>query len=106
MRHQAWYLDFVIKRNPAFDPTPFAGDWSAATDGTWKLIRSTTGDVRLYHLPEDRAEEVDLAASNPEVVAPLASRLDALPQFRNATQDPAEIPPETRDRLRSLGYVD
>jgi arylsulfatase A-like enzyme len=104
MRHQGWYVDLVKSRASHFDAAPFEGDWATATDGTWKLLRSTAGWQRLYHLPTDPTEIVDVAAEHPDVVARLSPELDALPKW-GAAPTPIEMPQDTQDALRSLGYI-
>ncbi|MEM7582982.1 MAG: sulfatase-like hydrolase/transferase [Acidobacteriota bacterium] len=89
----------------------------ALVDGRWKLIhdRATGGSTpfELYDLIEDPDEQYDLAASHPDVVARLASRLDELRQAEAtlATElgheaTPVELSAEAEAELRSLGYVD
>ena len=105
MQHQGWYLEGLKRRNPVFDPSPFAGNWSSVSDGVWKLVGSTTGVRRLHHLPGDATEERDLAAEHPEELDRLAPWLEALPAFASETGG-LEVPEETRDLLRGLGYLD
>lgn len=105
MQHQGWYLEGLKRRNPAFDPRPFAGNWSSVSDGTWKLVGSTTGVRRLHHLPDDAAEASDLAAEHPEEVDRLAPWLEELPAFASEAGG-LEVPEETRELLRGLGYLD
>jgi len=104
MRHQGRYLASVQRRNPAFDPTPFAGDWSTAVDGQWKLVRSTEGVVRLHRVDRDPGADEDLSSAHPDVVARLAPYLDHLPPFSRGTIA-GDVPAETRELIRSLGYA-
>ena len=59
----------------------------------------------LYFLPEDPAEGRDLSLENQDVVARLSPWLDVLPTF-DAGPDSLEIPEDTRELLKSLGYTD
>jgi len=82
--------------------------------GPWKLIMDEA-HVRLYHLPSDPGETMDVSAGNPIEAAYLASELmSRTPVFRSGW---AEVPPldsnlsvqegeELENALRSLGYAD
>ena len=56
---------------------PFRG---AVRQGDWKLIWRTMlpSSVDLYNIPQDPSETNNLAAANPEKVAALQQRLNAL----------------------------
>jgi arylsulfatase A-like enzyme len=52
---------------------------SVLTYGNWKLIRNdATGEVQLYHLNDDEAEQHDLAKDEPRVTSELEARLQDL----------------------------
>jgi arylsulfatase A-like enzyme len=83
----------------------------AVIDGDWKLIRDLrTGALALYDLAADPGEQRDLAASRPEERERLRALLDAEFGGGHPAQDPLALPaplePETRERLRALGYLD
>lgn len=71
----------------------------------WKLY-----DGRLYDLRADPEERVDLSQRHPRVTRRLTAALAAATPRREATEDPPsgklEVSPETRARLRELGYID
>lgn len=73
----------------------------AVLDGTWKLI--ATPKPELYDLSTDPGELTNLAAANPEKVASLRAKLDAL----GATPPgkTGEVDAATMEALASLGYV-
>jgi arylsulfatase A-like enzyme len=50
----------------------------ALRSGTWKLVGKPNGKPELYDLATDLAETKDLAATQPERVAQLSARLDAI----------------------------
>ncbi len=86
---------------------PFDNIRHASISGQHKLIADSLGGHRLFDLAEDRAELVDLAADNPEVITELAQ---PLPGF-----DVGPIPeiPKTKlptrrelEALEALGYVE
>ncbi|HEX4824172.1 MAG TPA: arylsulfatase [Candidatus Polarisedimenticolaceae bacterium] len=60
-----------------YDVEPFRG---AVRQGDWKLVWQTTlpSKVELFDLSKDPGETTDLSASNPEKVAALQKRLEAL----------------------------
>lgn len=49
----------------------------AIRDGNWKLVRGKNQPAELYDLATDLAETKDLAATQPDVLARLAAKLDA-----------------------------
>ncbi len=74
----------------------------------WKYIHASTGIEELYDLVDDAGETVNLAGSDPAALS-LMRRLEA--DWHRALAAPAEpdgtqtIDEGTRDKLRSLGYV-
>jgi arylsulfatase A-like enzyme len=78
----------------------------------YKLVkpRGKGGPARLYDLAQDPHEKQDLAASRPELVEELLGELRMTIKeartIRKSLRDEAELDEETRERLKSLGYVD
>ncbi len=87
-----------------------AGKWVAVRDGRYKLIRIPRPEAdlhELYDLDRDPAETVNLYAALPEVARRLGEKLDGwLASAPPPPPSPAPLDEETRQRLRSLGYVD
>ena len=83
--------------------------WSelqSVQDGRFKYIRAPRPE--LYDLDVDRAENVNLAATQPQRVAAFdraMSSLTARTTRSNAPDRPQRIDPETEARLMALGYV-
>lgn len=78
----------------------------ALRQGDWKIVADNRTEAwSLYHLAEDRAEQHDLAAAQPERVQAMAAHWQAMAErFRqNATADltPAEIEALTQPNPRS-----
>jgi arylsulfatase A-like enzyme len=76
--------------------------------GEWKLIRSEDGStVKLYHLPTDPEERVDLSGKETDRVVALEDLLVELVGESGMTKEGEriEVDSRTRDMLRSLGYV-
>jgi arylsulfatase A-like enzyme len=97
---------------PAFsEGFAFDARLQSVIDGEWKAIRDLrSGVFSLYDLASDPGEQRDLAASRPEEREKLRALLDASLGRAGAAQDPLAMPrevePETRERLRALGYLD
>jgi arylsulfatase A-like enzyme len=73
----------------------------------WKLLVNRQRAVRkLYHLRRDPAERNNVAARFPRLLAELEEWRAARPQLETPTQQLAEIPADTRERLKALGYAD
>ncbi|HEY0783127.1 MAG TPA: sulfatase, partial [Thermoanaerobaculia bacterium] len=67
----------------------------------WKLF-----DGHLYDLVSDPGEQHDVAALHPDVVHQLELRLEAEVAARpGAASSRVELPEETVQQLRSLGYA-
>jgi arylsulfatase A-like enzyme len=82
-------------------------------EGSWQLVYSPGADldtpalVALYDRRLDPEAHVDVAAEHRDVVATMRERIHTW--LREGAEDrPRQIPPsdETRELLRSLGYVD
>jgi arylsulfatase A-like enzyme len=85
------------------------GDMRAIVKDALKLIWYADYPAALYDLRADAAEERDLAAERPDVVASLGRTLtEAVARETPPATDAASLhaDPELRDRLRALGYVD
>jgi arylsulfatase A-like enzyme len=75
--------------------------FSLRTD-RWKLYRG-----RLFDLDQDRLEQHDVAGTHAEIAASMQSRLaELLDGTPTGEGNPSTPEPETRERLRSLGYID
>lgn len=82
---------------------------------TWKLIQANPHNPRglpplaLYHLEEDPNEMNNLATKHKELVDLMAVRLEknqALAQGEAVPRQEREIDEATRERLKSLGYIE
>jgi len=104
MRNQGKMLDHLVSTYPDFDPTPFQGDWFAACDGRWKLVRTGQNELRLHDLAKDPDESENVLGEYPDQAVRLAPYLDALPPF-NRGRDDREVSGEIIEMLRSLGYA-
>lgn len=77
----------------------------------YKFIWSSDGDHELYYIPEDPGELHNLIKSEPSRAEMLGKRLDRWLQGINKYQPPpkpghgSDLPDETRERLRNLGYL-
>ena len=83
----------------------------AATQATvigsrYKLIANTeSGDARLYDLQADPGETQNIAETSQAMVAHLDAMLHT-PDLPSVRMEKTELDEDTREKLRSLGYVD
>lgn len=86
------------------------GEQKALLDWPLKLIlHDATGTIELYDLSRDPGETTNLAGAQPETVRRLTDSLVARYQFASRSrmaQHSAELSPETRQKLKVLGYLD
>jgi arylsulfatase A-like enzyme len=76
-------------------------------EGDQALVLRSDGRRELYDLASDPGMERDLAEARPERAAELAARAAAgFQELRGEPGAPVQIPPESRERLRALGYTD
>jgi arylsulfatase A-like enzyme len=84
----------------------FAGTRRAIFSGSLKLITSTNSPPELYNLSNDPKEERNLYSPDDPRAADLKRRLDAWVQsMPHDNARPATLDSATRERLKSLGYV-
>lgn len=81
----------------------------------WKLIVANEGNprglepVELYEIQADPKETTNVAAANPEVVEKLSADLELLKEHarsRAVTGETGVMDEATKDRLKSLGYLE
>jgi arylsulfatase A-like enzyme len=95
-------------RAPLFAESPAYGPATrVVVEGSLKLIARSGAPPLLFDLSSDPGERTDLAAARPEAVAALAKRLaDTLPfEVADRPVSRLALDAETRERLRSLGYL-
>jgi arylsulfatase A-like enzyme len=87
-----------------------AGKWRWVRQGPFKLVyvprRGIPPDYRLFDLNSVPLEQVDVAGQNPQVTAEMKAQLDAWLAEDSGLEREYHISDETRDQLRSLGYID
>ena len=74
----------------------------------WKLVYKPAADggrYTLFDLSSDPAEQVDVAAGSPGVLAPLRRRLDAVVVAEKRDPHDQPLSPAEVERLHELGYV-
>ncbi len=92
-----------LKRlNPSHDTGRQEAAFAKVRIDSLEFTVSSDGTEELYDLKHDPGRTVNLAPANPAIVGTL---LDVLPAVRRADGVEAEIDPEMREWLRSLGYI-
>ena len=105
------YLRRVEERHPGADVRAWDRRIRSWRSDGWKLVRSSSGEVELYHVDADPAERFDLAGLEPERVAAMSAALELWllerePGDGEASQAPLPGADDAFERvLRSLGYV-
>jgi arylsulfatase A-like enzyme len=104
VRQQRWFA----KADPAFDFSRFNRRLRSVQAGELKLILPERGEPELYQLTRDPGELENLSSGRPDEVKRLSVALDGFLRARNAapTQAEPDLDSETKERLRSLGYVE
>lgn len=76
-------------------------------DQQWKLIENVkTGEIELYNLKEDTKETVNVSKTNDSVVSSLLNEMKRhINPLHSTTVNTAEIPPDVKLQLESLGYL-
>jgi arylsulfatase A-like enzyme len=69
------------------------------------IIRAENGDRELYDLSEDPGESRDLASTQTELADSLAAEAVGLARAAREPEPAAELTPEQKAHLRSLGYL-
>ncbi len=94
--------------NPDFEFGVFDRRLKSIQVGRWRLIVSDRGEAELYDLTSDPDESRNLAAEQPQRVAALEQRLHdwAGSSPTRSPLDPPALDEETRESLRSLGYLE
>ena len=76
-------------------------------DATTKLIYNRiTGEVELYDLEADPAEQRNIATVAPERLARMRGQLDRYLGDEQVAPDRDPLTPEEIETLRALGYVE
>jgi len=102
------YLDRFPERFPDFDTAPYRRDLVSLAAGPLKLIDGSDGRRELYDVARDPGEAEDLAARDSARVADLARVLGHFRAGFGRRGGDAAAPAldaETREELRSLGYI-
>jgi len=77
-------------------------DLASAVEGRYHYIRAPRPE--LFDLTTDPAERQNLASTKPATEAALRAAIEQASAGTNMA-DPAEVPADVRERLKSLGYV-
>ena len=95
-------VKYLRQLNPLHDTSRQEVAFSKIRVDSLEFTVGTDGSRLLYDLKNDPGRELDLAPGNPAVVGAL---FELLPAVRHADGVEVEIDDETRESLRSLGYI-
>jgi hypothetical protein len=96
----------LTQRQPDWDAGRYAGDWSFVADARFAYTCSPAvpeKECTLVDMLEDPEWSGDRRAQHPEVLRRLQQVVSTLPAYGRSKA--TDVDPDTRDRLRSLGYV-
>lgn len=104
-------LRVLRKENPKLDLTPFRRGYESIRVGSERLTVGSDGWSAFHDLASDPLQQHDLGVEKGERAAQLGRVLRDLlgsPRTRRAGEERPEerLDPETRERLRSLGYIE
>lgn len=89
--------------NPDLDVTPLTAAYRTVRKGKLRLTVGSDGSSRLHDMAADPEQVNNLAAQRPRDVAGLSGLLN---QAQTAPGREAQLDEETKEKLRSLGYVE
>lgn len=81
---------------------------SLRIDNEWKIIIGDDGQSELFNLKEDKREQKNLKGIEPFIFKDLKKELmEASARLKSYTprQEKLELPPDTRNKLKALGYL-
>lgn len=97
-------IKLLQKMNPGLDRARLMPGWRTVRVGRWRFTEGSQGDILLHDMEKDPLQAVNLAGENPDKVAELRRLLPA-PAASERGEEPPEMDEETREQLRSLGYI-
>jgi len=98
-------LVLLTIRNPHLDTTLLERGLNTVRVGDLRLTVADDGQILLHDLAADPQQKHDLSADRPDDVANLLAVLDQYSSDLPVQQEDLELDEQTRDQLRSLGYV-
>jgi arylsulfatase A-like enzyme len=104
-QYPGWFLERLRKRG--FDEAPYRGDWLFVTDGRYAYSGSSDGTIEpvLVDLSDDPGWTTNLADIEPGTLRRLRDAAESLPRFEDAPRSRV-LDPASRERLKTLGYLD
>jgi arylsulfatase A-like enzyme len=88
-------------------PDRFNFELESVQTVNWKLVRSSTGEIKLYNLSAPPGERTSVADQYPEKVREFISILDPYTDYRedHLPSNKGGVSEDVLERLRSLGYL-
>ena len=100
-------LEALRLKQPDFDGHEYLGEWFFVADDRFAYVCSPTNErsdqCTLNDMANDPDWVRDARAAHPDLLAKLKAVAVRLPRYASA--ESSDLDPDTRDRLRSLGYV-
>jgi hypothetical protein len=105
-RPQDHLLNSLQALNPEVDLPRLERSFQTVRVGDLRLTLASDGGQELHNLATDPAQAENLAEKHPEQVTALQTLIERLlPAASGASGEKLELDEQTRQQLRSLGYV-
>ena len=99
-------IKVLLGLNPDLERERLMSGWRTVRVGRWRLTEGSQDEVFLHDMERDPLQGENLAEENPDRVAELRRLLPApAPALPERGEEPPEMDEETREQLRSLGYI-
>lgn len=100
-------LKMLQDLNPSLDMRRFTPAWRTVRVGNLRLTAGSDGTILLHNLESDPGQKNNLAGSQPGSVRLLANILQKAESAKREEihEEELQLDPQTREQLRSLGYI-
>jgi len=98
----------IFKAHKDLNMKDWFRSYTAIQNETFKLVKDSRGQIRLYHLPSDALESIPVNEAYPDIYRTMLAELESQEKRLMAQaleESRGEVAEETRDQLRALGYL-